>query len=311
MSTKLAIKKNCLWCSSEFIAQRTSTKYCSHKCNNKAYKAQKREEKVEQQKKDNLITLNAPYLEKLNSRDYLKVNEVATLLGLSRQTIYKLIQSGQLQASSISTRLTLVKRSDIDEMFEKSKIKERNPVKARKVPIVYYSISEIKEAYNIRDSWVYKIIRDNRIPKITKKGKSYYSKSDFDKYFKVKGRTNPDNIREWMSVKEICSMFSLTTPAAYTLVSRHEIPKIKKGNSVLYSKQHVLIAKGAIEPPSVKYYSTQEAMQKFNLTRDSLYAILRTKKISKIKEGRYIKISKPELDNVLNPQKELQWDVQK
>ena len=122
------------------------------------------------------------------------------LLGLSRQTIYKLIQSGQLPASFISTRLTLVKRSDIDEMFEKSKIKERNPVKARKIPIVYYSISEIKEAYNIRDSWVYKIIRDNGIPKITKKGKSYYSKSDFDKYFKAKGRTNPDNIREWMTV---------------------------------------------------------------------------------------------------------------
>jgi len=39
-------------------------------------------------------------------------------------------------------------------------------------------------------------------------------------------------------------------------------------------------------------------MQKYNLTRDSLYHYIKYHKIPKIKEGRYIKISKPELDKL-------------
>jgi len=298
----LEIIKSCVWCNKEFIAQKTTTKYCSHNCNSQAYKAQKREEKIRKQKADNLLSINTPYLEKLNTKDFLKVNEVADLLGLCKQSIYNLIQSGQLPASRISSRLTLIKRKDIDEMFEKGKNRIiPNQAGAREVSTTFYSISEIEEFYNIGTTWAYKIIRDNNIVKIVKKGKTYYSKKDFDNYFKRKGRINHEDITDWITVPDICSEFSMTSSAVYTFVSRHDIPKTKKGRTALYSKRHILIAKGGKAPSEIPYYTVQEAMQKFNISQDGLYSLIKRNNLAKIKAGKYIKIPKDELDRIFSP----------
>ena len=46
MSSNIEIKKKCNWCGNEFVARKTTTEYCSHRCSNLAYKAKKRKEKV-------------------------------------------------------------------------------------------------------------------------------------------------------------------------------------------------------------------------------------------------------------------------
>lgn len=47
MSTNIRIKRICDFCLQEFTAKTTKTKYCSHKCNSRAYKAAVRKEKIE------------------------------------------------------------------------------------------------------------------------------------------------------------------------------------------------------------------------------------------------------------------------
>ena len=47
-----------------------------------------------------------------------------------------------------------------------------------------------------------------------------------------------------------------------------------------------------------RYYTVEEAMAKYNLPRDTLYHHIRYNDIPKIKDGRCIKISKPELDAI-------------
>ena len=37
MSSNIKVKRICVYCSSEFVAQTTSTKYCSKKCNSAHY----------------------------------------------------------------------------------------------------------------------------------------------------------------------------------------------------------------------------------------------------------------------------------
>ncbi len=46
MSSNIEVKKKYSWCGNEFIARKTTTEYCSHRCSNLAYKAKKRKEKV-------------------------------------------------------------------------------------------------------------------------------------------------------------------------------------------------------------------------------------------------------------------------
>ena len=47
MSSNIRVTKECEYCSQEFIAKTIQTQYCSHSCNNKAYKETKRKEKIE------------------------------------------------------------------------------------------------------------------------------------------------------------------------------------------------------------------------------------------------------------------------
>jgi hypothetical protein len=46
MSNKLEIIKKCEYCGKRFVAQRTTTRYCSHPCNSRAYKEDKKKRKV-------------------------------------------------------------------------------------------------------------------------------------------------------------------------------------------------------------------------------------------------------------------------
>ena len=94
--------------------------------------------------------------------------------------------------------------------------------------------------------------------------------------------------------------FGMTTSAIYSFVSRFAIPKKKIKRQVFYSKKHVDIAKD-LAKAEPEYYTTAEAMEKYNLTRDQLYHYVKWHHISKVQEGKYIKISRKELDDLLAP----------
>ncbi|NOU62265.1 helix-turn-helix domain-containing protein [Marinifilum caeruleilacunae] len=300
MTSKLEIEKTCLWCKETFVARTTSTKYCSHKCNGRAYKEQKRHEKI-QKHLHQVPKISDPTLDILNTKEFLKVSEVSTLLGLSRQTIYNLIYSGQLKASKISPRITIIKRSDIDEMFKNAKPAEINPTKITKEDEKFYTVDEIKKKFNVGESWLYRILREKQIPKIKRFKKAYYSKTHVDKHFKKFNYSSLNDIKDWATIEELCEELNTTHAAIWTFVSTNGIPKKRDGRKKLYSRQHVLIAKGLAGQEEPEYYTTEEATEKFNISRDSLYGLLKTYNITRIKEGRYIKISKMELDNLLNP----------
>lgn len=78
----------------------------------------------------------------------------------------------------------------------------------------------------------------------------------------------------------------------------HTASKKKVGITVYYSKKHFDIAKGIRQAEEPQYYTVQEAMEKFKITRDQLYHYTKYHQIPKIKKGKYTLISKPELDNL-------------
>lgn len=118
-----------------------------------------------------------------------------------------------------------------------------------------------------------------------------------DTYF-AKKAPNPD-ITEWYRTQEMQEKFGMTLSAIYCFVSKNAIPKKKEGIMVYYSKKHVDIAKAIAAPEEPQYYTVAEAMEKFNLTRDQLYHYAKYHNIPKVKKGKYMLISKPELDKLL------------
>ena len=298
--SNIRIKKICEWCGQEFVAQKVTTKYCSHKCANLAYKQAIRAKRIQQEEQRIQIVKSEKPLMDIKDKEYLSIAQAATLLGLSLQAVYKMIYTGRLVAYKLSSRLSFVRQSDIEEMLK------RNPYKKRQskdtLPITdFYTTNEIKEKFGVKDSWIFHIAKEHNIPRTFNRGKTYWSKKHIDDYF-AKKAPNPE-IKEWYSTQDMQEKFGMTLTAIYSFVSKNAIPKKKVGIMVYYSKKHVDIAKGLIAPEEPKYYTIAEAMERFNLTRDQLYHYVKYHNIPRIKVGKYTKILRAELDKFFEPPK--------
>ena len=297
-TSSIRIKKICQWCGAEFEAQKVSTKYCSHRCANLAYKQATREKRVKQVEAETHFIKSEKPKENIKDKEYLSIAQASVLLGLSLQAVYKVIYAGHLAAYKLSSRLSFVKRVDIDKMLNANPYVKKNRSKGEDIT-EFYTTAEIKEKYGVKESWLYKIAKEHNIPRTFNRGKTYWSKKHIDAYF-AKKAPNPD-ITEWYSVAEIQEKFGMTLSAIYSFVSKNVIPKKKVGITVCYSKKHFDIAKGVAEPEKPQYYTIPEAMEKFNLTRDQLYHYVKYHNITRVKVGKYTKISKSELDEFLAP----------
>lgn len=297
-TSSIRITKICQWCGVEFVAQKVSTKYCSHRCANLAYKQAVRDKRVKQAEAETLsIKLEKP-IENVKNKEYLSFAQAGKLLGLSRQAVYNMVKAGNLKASKISSRLSFIRRVDIDAMLENRPYKTLHPKDT--VPITdFYTTAEIKEKYGVKESWIYEIAKEHNIPRTFNRGKTYWSKKHIDSYFAKKA---PDaSITEWYSVSELQEKFGMTLSAIYTFVYKNVIPKRKEGKMVYYSKRHFDIAKGIATPEEPQYYTIPEAMEKYNLTRDQLYHYVKYHNITRIKVGKYTKILRSELDKFFEP----------
>ena len=299
-TSSIRIMKICQWCGVEFEAQKVSTKYCSHRCANLAYKQAVRDKRVKQAEAETLsIKLEKP-IENVKDKEYLSFAQAGKLLGLSRQAVYNMVKAGNLKASKISSRLSFIRRVDIDAMLENRPYKTLHPKDT--VPITdFYTTAEIKEKFGVKESWIYEIAKEHNIPRTFNRGRTYWSKKHIDSYFAKKA---PDaSITEWYSVAELQEKFGMTLSAIYTFVYKNVIPKRKESKMVYYSKKHFDIAKGITTPEEPQYYTIPEAMKKYDLTRDQLYHYVKYHNITRIKVGKYTKILRSELDKFFEPPK--------
>ncbi|MFC3881266.1 helix-turn-helix transcriptional regulator [Algoriphagus namhaensis] len=119
MSSNIEVQRICQYCEKEFTARTTVTKHCSDKCSKAAYKARKRNEKIKQSNAETTRT-KTKHIEKLKTKEFLNVREVAQLLNCSIRSAYYFIESGTISAVNLGQRMTRVKRSEIDKLFNKT-----------------------------------------------------------------------------------------------------------------------------------------------------------------------------------------------
>ena len=118
-----------------------------------------------------------------------------------------MIYAGHLVAYKLSSRLSFVKREEIDKMLNANPYVKKNRSKGEDIT-EFYTTTEIKEKYGVKESWIFKVAKENNIPKTFSRGKTYWSKKHIDAYF-AKKAPNPD-ITEWYSVAEIQEKFGMT-----------------------------------------------------------------------------------------------------
>lgn len=295
MSTsKFRVLRTCEFCGKEFYAQKVTTRFCSRRCNELAYKQRRRQRQITEAE---ARVLQKP-IEEVGNKEFLSLQDTSVLFGITKRSVYNLIYNGVLQAFKLSSRMTLIRRADIERIFESHVYTKK--VKPERKPITeFYTTTEIKEKFGVSESWVFKIGKEKNIPKILHHGKTYWSKQHVEKHFDKHIENNA--IVEWYSVQDIMEKFNMTTSAVYCFVSKYGIPKKKVKSSVFYSKQHVDAAKGINEPPKEEFYTMKEAVEHFGMTEDQIYKYAKKAKVSKHMEGRIVLMNKQELDAALAP----------
>ena len=303
MSSNIRIERICEWCGKQFTAQTTVTRFCSKRCSEHAYKERLRQKKISL---SNQETAHNSREKESRNKEFLTPSETARYLGVGRTYIYDCINRGKIKVTRIG-RKTLISKADIQAMFDFLTPKENTSAepaeKKSKSLADFYTRADIREKYGVKDSWIYKVVAENNVPKTIIRGKAYFSKSHIDRLFSAR-KENPE-ITEWYSVEDIQSKYGMTLSAIYCLVSKVGIPKRKEGSKVYYSKYHFDVAKGAKSAEDVEFISVAEAMSKYTLTRDQLYHYVKTYKITKLKSGKYVKLNAKELEALFNPKIEL------
>ena len=120
-ASKIEIHKVCEYCGKTFVAWKSTTRFCSKTCNSRAYKQFRRKQRIVAIENET----NTRPIEKIRDKTIMSPKEVAVLLGLSTRKVYYLIDKGLLKASHLSTRITLIKRKDIDVMLDENQEKRR------------------------------------------------------------------------------------------------------------------------------------------------------------------------------------------
>lgn len=115
MSSNIRLQRICEHCGDNFTAKTTVTRFCSDRCAKRAYKARKRKEKIKESKTETKKKQLEP-IEILKAKEYLSIKEVSKLIGVSRRSVYRLIEQGEIRKNKIGSR-TIIKRSEVDKLF--------------------------------------------------------------------------------------------------------------------------------------------------------------------------------------------------
>lgn len=119
MSSKIEIKRVCEHCGKIFTARTTITRYCSHKCNSKAYKLQQKKGKIQESNQATKNTILKAGLDTdmspiVPQKETVNIKELAAILGVSERTLFRLIRNEEFPKIRLGRRLVFKKDLVID-----------------------------------------------------------------------------------------------------------------------------------------------------------------------------------------------------
>lgn len=178
----LEIRRKCKVCGKVFLVKKLDSQFCSKRCGDVYRKrikdANKREERLSE------IILHIP-----DAREYISVKEAVAIFGVERDTIYRLIKKGKIPAINLGTRLTRIKRDELEKLLPtRQEIKKESE---KPVPKLYslepedcYTVGEICKKYHINDSTVWSHVRKYSIPSRQIGNYVYVPKEEIDNLYK-------------------------------------------------------------------------------------------------------------------------------
>ncbi len=317
-------QKTCEYCGKQFTAQKSSTRFCSKSCADRANKERIRKwTQTVVETKDRIETIQ-------NSQsfgDILSPRTLALYLGVSLRTAYRYLENGMIPAITTNKK-TFVRRSDVDKLFDSAPpYRNRNYDGKRKEEAApqelmapddgsikggselkggknvngerYTTVKDVTERYGLSLSGTDKLLKESGLTIIRHKGKNYYYLNEVESLFRKRQAESHPEISEWYTCAEIQEKYQLKPASIYDIASTFRIPTKKVHNVTYYSKVHFDMSRGIKPVDSEMWYTVQEAMEKYGQTRDQVYNVLRYNNIQRVQVGRNVKFRRCDYDEAM------------
>ena len=309
--------RKCAYCGKVFTTNSGMQKYCSEECAEQAKETKKKRQR-------DFLRVVEPVME-LQQQEYLTFSKAAILLGCTRQYVYKLVKQGKLPASRLSSRMAIVRKSDIEKMFEanpynrvlpctkpkksvpkkvKSPVKEKAKEESATDEVLeYYSGEEVKQIYKVKQSWLYASAKRHQIPMCRIAGRNYYSKKHIDAIFST--TIDIDAIADWLSPQEVADRYGINLTAVRSYAHRHKIPSKREYGHTYFSQSHFDELRRTDLLSNENYYTVEQVQQLYGLTKANICHIVKVKHIEKTKVGRLNLLLRSDVERVMEERKSL------
>ena len=245
--------------------------------------------------------------------EYYTFEEITEKYGISVNVIKRYLDNYTINTEKRG-KFRMVSRIDFDLAFKqyqqgleaKAPRIVVKPKKKKKTDVVptpegYYSAKEIAEKHKISVKHVWVLTREHNIPKIAIRGFNYYEQPPIDELFRRFDEFS--YIKEWLTGEEVEKEYGMTPVGRRSFAYRNKIPTKIEHGITYYSKLHIDEAKGITFVGKDSYYSVQDIMDKYDITRDMVYYIIRSNDIAKIQRGRFTYLLKKDVDEVIQIRK--------
>ncbi len=284
-------QRKCENCGKVFAVRSGNQRYCCEACAEQAKQNRKK-------RRNDFINAVEPLID-LQNQEYLSFSKAAMLMGCTRQYIYKLVGQGRLKASRLSSRMSLIRRADIESMLAASPYERVLPVvrttkvnpnptkrktqEAGNGPMEYYTGEEVMATFKIGQGWLYTCAKRYHIRTCRIAGHIYYSKPDIDTHFGI--MVDVSDITEWLTTSDVEEQFGMKASAIRAYAYRHHIPTKKEHGTACYSKTHIEELRRPDLISDNRYVTVEEAAGKYGLSKANLHHIVKVKGIGKVKVG--------------------------
>ena len=285
--------RRCACCGREFTAYSGVQKYCSVGCADEAKKERKK-------RHEDFLRAAEPVVG-LRQQEYLTFSRAAILMGCSRQSVYKLVNQGKLEASRISSRMAIIRRADIESMLEGNpynkvvfgnrpkptnssrKLRKQEAETASNEPLTYISGEEVIANYKVKPSWLYTSAKRNQIPICRIGGRNYYSKSHVEECLGL--TADIASITAWLTTEQVFEEYGMSATAIHAYAYRHRIPTKREYGIVYYSRTHLDELRQKEVLADDRYCTVEEVAEKYRLSKANVHHITKVHGIAKRKVG--------------------------
>ena len=169
-------------------------------------------------------------------------------------------------------------------------------------PAGYINAEEIADRYKQSKKWVHYLTRQKKVPRVQKAGILFYDEKVIEELFSRYAST--EGITEWYTTDDIEEKYNMTAVARRSFTHRHNIPTKKEYGITYYSKLHVDFARNPWMQCAEDYYMVEQIMAKYHVDRETVYGIVKYKKIPSVKDGQYSLYLKTAIDKFFGTKNE-------